>query len=71
MSEALTGVWPLLAVGEPGDPLHAGVGSPAPAPADLNGALSEARYALCSARATAPHASHLTDTSALTGLERC
>lgn len=69
VSEALADVWPLLAAGEPSDPLHAGIASPAAAPRDLNGALSEARYALTSARTTTPGASRLTDATSLTGLE--
>ncbi|MGW6398018.1 helix-turn-helix domain-containing protein [Streptomyces sp. NPDC055134] len=68
VSEALADVWPLLAAGEPSDPLHAGIASPAAAPRNLNGALSEARYALTSARTTAPGASRLTDAASLTGL---
>ncbi|WP_405779866.1 PucR family transcriptional regulator [Streptomyces sp. NBC_01378] len=69
VNEALAGVWPLLAAGEPSDPLHAGIASPAAAPRNLNGALSEARYTLTSARTTTPGASRLTDAASLTGLE--
>ncbi|WP_329578553.1 PucR family transcriptional regulator [Streptomyces sp. NBC_01361] len=69
VSEALADVWPLLGTCEPSDPLHAGIASPAAAPRNLNGALSEARYALTSARTTAPGASRLTDAASLTGLE--
>ncbi|MFB8266680.1 PucR family transcriptional regulator [Streptomyces sp. NPDC055955] len=69
VSEALADVWPLLTAGEPSDPLYAGIALPAAAPRNLNGALSEARYALTSARATTPGTSRLTDAASLTGLE--
>ncbi|MGI5405718.1 PucR family transcriptional regulator [Streptomyces chartreusis] len=62
-------VWPLVAGCEPSVPLHGGAGSPAAGPEGLAGALAEARYALASARSTAPDASLLTDATAFTGLD--
>ncbi|MEV6167290.1 helix-turn-helix domain-containing protein [Streptomyces sp. NPDC051954] len=61
-------LWHLVAACEPSVPLHGGTGSPAAGPHDLAGALAEARYALASARSTAPDASLLTDATALTSL---
>ncbi|MFF8024592.1 hypothetical protein ACFZDJ_26535 [Streptomyces sp. NPDC007896] len=61
--------WPLVAACEPSIPRHGGIGSPAAGPQDLNGALSEARYALASARTTAPDFSSVVDSSSLTGLD--
>ncbi|MFE5372645.1 PucR family transcriptional regulator [Streptomyces mirabilis] len=61
--------WPLVAGCEPSVPLHGGIGSAADGPQDLNGALSEARYALASARATVPDSSSVVDSSSLTGLD--
>ncbi|MGW4993379.1 PucR family transcriptional regulator [Streptomyces mirabilis] len=61
--------WPLVAGCEPSVPLHGGIGSAADGPQDLNGALSEARYALASARTTAPDSSSVVDSSSLTGLD--
>ncbi|MEU6201615.1 helix-turn-helix domain-containing protein [Streptomyces sp. NPDC047061] len=61
--------WELVAGCEPGVPLHGGTGAVAAGPGELAGALAQARYALTSARATAPDASVLTDTATLTSLE--
>jgi len=47
-------------------PVHGGIGT---GPRGLGGALAEAGYALASARTTAPGASALGDSAALTGLE--
>ncbi|QIY75704.2 PucR family transcriptional regulator [Streptomyces sp. RLB1-33] len=44
-------------------------GRAAAGPQDLKGALSEARYALASARTTAPDSSSVVDSSSLTGLD--
>ncbi|MGW1118936.1 PucR family transcriptional regulator [Streptomyces tanashiensis] len=49
-------VWPLLHACRPGAALHAGVSDPVRRPADLRGALAQARYALAGARSTAPAA---------------
>src|SRR5882757_2832529 len=67
--DALAEVWPLLAACEPSIPLYGGIGSPAAGPQNLNGALAEARYALASARTTAPQSSFLVDSASLTGLD--
>ncbi|MGW1325439.1 PucR family transcriptional regulator [Streptomyces antibioticus] len=61
-------VWPLVAAGEPAVPLHGGLSEPVAGPGELAGALAQARYALASARGTAPDTSLLTHASALTGL---
>ncbi|MER6571103.1 helix-turn-helix domain-containing protein [Streptomyces sp. NPDC001093] len=61
--------WPLVADCVPGVVLHAGIGMPAAAPEGLGGALARARYALTSARTTAPDASRLTDAGSLTTLD--
>ncbi|MFG2969004.1 PucR family transcriptional regulator [Streptomyces sp. NPDC048288] len=61
-------VWALVAGCEPGVPLHGGTGTAAAGTAGLTGALAQARYALASARTTAPDASGLTDAAALTSL---
>ncbi|NEA99085.1 helix-turn-helix domain-containing protein [Streptomyces sp. SID13726] len=66
---ALAEVWPLVAGGESTVRLHGGTGAPAAGPGDLAGALAEARYALVSARGTAPDASLLTDVAGLTSLD--
>ncbi|MGW7548550.1 PucR family transcriptional regulator [Streptomyces sp. NPDC054770] len=60
--------WELVAGCEPGVPLHGGTGSVAAGPGELSGALAQARYALTSARTTAPDASVLTDAATLTSL---
>ncbi|MCE3030130.1 PucR family transcriptional regulator [Streptomyces sp. CMSTAAHL-2] len=62
-------VWPRVAACERTVPLHGGTGSPARGLKDLPRALAEARYALASARSTAPDASLLTDATTLTSLE--
>ncbi|MEU4279646.1 helix-turn-helix domain-containing protein [Streptomyces tanashiensis] len=49
-------VWPLLHACRPGAALHAGVSDSVRRPADLRGALAQARYALAGARSTAPAA---------------
>lgn len=67
-SEALGEAWSLLAACEPTSVLHAGISSCASVQG-LRGGLAEARYALASARTTAPGSSALTDAAALTGLE--
>ncbi|MFG3104425.1 PucR family transcriptional regulator [Streptomyces sp. NPDC048182] len=61
-------VWPLVAACAPARALHGGTGTPAESRADLPGALTEARYALDSARHTAPGASLLTDAAGLTSV---
>ncbi|WP_217554546.1 PucR family transcriptional regulator [Streptomyces sp. GbtcB6] len=66
-AESIGEAWELVAGCEPGVPLHGGTGSVAAGPGELAGA--QARYALTSARATAPDASVLTDTATLTSLE--
>ncbi|MEU4270750.1 PucR family transcriptional regulator [Streptomyces sp. NPDC026092] len=50
-------VWPLLHACRPGAALHAGVSDPVPGPADLPGALAQARYALAAARSATSEAS--------------
>ncbi|MER5794895.1 PucR family transcriptional regulator [Streptomyces sp. NPDC001980] len=62
-------VWSLVAGCDPGVPLHGGTGVTAAGPGGLAGALAQARYALTSARATAPDASAVTDATALTSLD--
>ncbi|MFG3142243.1 PucR family transcriptional regulator [Streptomyces sp. NPDC048211] len=64
----LAEIWSRVAAGDPLVPLHGGIGSPAAGPDGLAGALAESRYALASARSTAPDTSLLTDASALTSL---
>lgn len=66
---ALDEVWLRVAACDPDRPLHGGTGAPAAAPAALTTALAEARYALTSARSTAPGAPLLTDATALTSLD--
>ncbi|MEU3027978.1 PucR family transcriptional regulator [Streptomyces incarnatus] len=66
---ALGEVWPRVAACGRPLPLHGGTGSPATDLRDLPRALAEARYALASARSTAPDASLLTDARTLTSLE--
>ncbi|EST21085.1 helix-turn-helix domain-containing protein [Streptomyces roseochromogenus] len=62
-------VWPLVADCAPGIVLHGGIGVPATEPEGLGGALAQARYALTSARSTAPGASRLIDAGSLTTLD--
>ncbi|MFI1366149.1 helix-turn-helix domain-containing protein [Streptomyces griseochromogenes] len=62
-------VWPLVAACAPDVALHGGTGAHATGPEGLGGALAQARYALTSARTTAPDASRLVDATALTGLD--
>lgn len=64
----LAEAWELVAACDPAVPLHSGTGSPAAGPGQLAGALAQARYALDSARSTAPGASLLTDATTLTSL---
>ncbi|MET9146833.1 helix-turn-helix domain-containing protein [Streptomyces sp. NPDC004042] len=64
---ALAEVWPRVAGCDPGL-LHGGLAAPTAEAAGLPGALAEARYALASARTSAPDASGLTDARALTTL---
>ncbi|MFF9428162.1 PucR family transcriptional regulator [Streptomyces sp. NPDC014746] len=52
-------VWPLLHACRPGAALHAGLSDPVRRPADLRGALAQARYALEGARSTAPGAARV------------
>ncbi|KPI05249.1 transcriptional regulator, CdaR [Actinobacteria bacterium OK074] len=68
LAQDLQRIWALVATAEPALPLHGGTGETAAGPADLPGALAQARYGLASARTTAPDASALTDAAALTGL---
>ncbi|WP_225826446.1 PucR family transcriptional regulator [Streptomyces naphthomycinicus] len=65
----LVGAWPLVAACEPDVLLHGGLAAPTIEATGLPGALTEARYALASARATAPGASALTDATTLTSLD--
>ncbi|MFG2886541.1 helix-turn-helix domain-containing protein [Streptomyces sp. NPDC048297] len=65
---ALDEVWSRVAACAPGVPLHGGTGAPAVGAEGLDGALAQARYALTSARTTAPDASRLTDATTLAGL---
>ncbi|MFF4500593.1 PucR family transcriptional regulator [Streptomyces sp. NPDC001401] len=65
-AERVAEAWPLVTACEPSVPVHGGIGS---GPRGLGGALAEASYALASARTTAPGASTLRDSAALTGLE--
>ncbi|KOV57037.1 helix-turn-helix domain-containing protein [Streptomyces sp. MMG1121] len=62
-------VWPLVEDCAPGVVLHGGTGTSAAGPEGLGGALAQARYALTSARTTAPDASRLTDAGSLTSLD--
>ncbi|WP_328945943.1 helix-turn-helix domain-containing protein [Streptomyces sp. NBC_00250] len=62
-------VWPLLHACRPKAALHAGVGGPVGAPADLGRALTQARYALAAARTTAPAAALVAGLEDLRGLE--
>ncbi|MFI2205172.1 PucR family transcriptional regulator [Streptomyces sp. NPDC020192] len=62
-------VWSPVADCAPGVVLHGGTGAPAAGPEGLAGALAHARYALTSARTTAPDASRLTDARSLTTLD--
>ncbi|MFD5799482.1 PucR family transcriptional regulator [Streptomyces diastatochromogenes] len=57
--------WSLVAGCAPEVALHGGTGAPADGPEGLGGALAQARYALTSARTTAPDASVLTSLDAL------
>ncbi|WP_435223540.1 PucR family transcriptional regulator [Streptomyces sp. Tue6028] len=66
---ALADIWPLVTACAPDIPLHAGTGSPAREAQHLTHALAEARYALASARTTAPHTPSLTDATTLTTLD--
>ncbi|OLZ72254.1 PucR family transcriptional regulator [Streptomyces sp. IMTB 2501] len=61
--------WQLVADCAPGVVLHGGMGVPAAEPEGLGGALAQARYALTSARSTAPGASRLIDAGSLTTLD--
>ncbi|MEU6114171.1 PucR family transcriptional regulator [Streptomyces sp. NPDC047117] len=65
----LADTWPLVAACEPDVLLHGGLASRATAVSGLPGALAEARYALTSARTTAPTTSSLADATALTTLD--
>ncbi|MFI7387227.1 PucR family transcriptional regulator [Streptomyces sp. NPDC049813] len=67
--EEFVRVWPLVAGGVPGEPLHGGTGVPAADPGGLAAALAEARYALACARSAAPGAALLTDAAALGSLD--
>ncbi|MFE2056539.1 helix-turn-helix domain-containing protein [Streptomyces sp. NPDC059446] len=69
VSEVLGAAWPLLAACEPSALLYAGVSSSVAGPRGLGGGLAEARYALASARTTAPEASALVDAATLTSLD--
>ncbi|MGW0883394.1 PucR family transcriptional regulator [Streptomyces sp. NPDC002671] len=69
LGAGLDEVWPLVAGCAPGVVLYGGTGAPAAGPGDLTGALAQARYALSSARTSAPDASLLTDATALTSLD--
>ncbi|MFD7496646.1 PucR family transcriptional regulator [Streptomyces sp. NPDC059832] len=53
----------------PSVPLHGGSGRPAAGPQDLAGAPAQARYALTSARITAPDAALLSDATSFTSLD--
>ncbi len=63
-------VWRLVAGCEPSVPLRGGIGATAAGPQELAGALAEARYALASARSTAPDASLLTDVTTLSSVDQ-
>ncbi|MEV8405347.1 helix-turn-helix domain-containing protein [Streptomyces niveus] len=67
-TEPLAEIWPLVAACDPSRPQHAGTGPRADGPEDLNGALSQARYALASGRNAAPGTSSVTDAAGFTGL---
>ncbi|MGW8455701.1 helix-turn-helix domain-containing protein [Streptomyces niveus] len=67
-TEPLTAIWPRIAACDPSRPQHAGTGPRADGPEDLNGALSQARYALASGRNAAPDTSSVTDAASFTGL---
>ncbi|MFC9283932.1 helix-turn-helix domain-containing protein [Streptomyces collinus] len=67
--DRLEEAWPLVAGCAPDVSLHAGTGAAVPESGGLAGALAQARYALTSARTTAPDASKLTDAATLTGLD--
>ncbi|MFJ1833901.1 PucR family transcriptional regulator [Streptomyces sp. NPDC088175] len=69
-ADVVSEVWPLVAACEPSVPLHGGSGRSAAGPRGLAGALAEARYALDSARNTAPDVSVLSDATSLTSLDR-
>ncbi|MFJ9867081.1 helix-turn-helix domain-containing protein [Streptomyces sp. NPDC101165] len=62
-------VWSLVAGCAPEVALHGGTGAPTDGPEGLGGALAQARYALTSARTTAPDASLLADATTLTSLD--
>ncbi|MGW1214266.1 PucR family transcriptional regulator [Streptomyces sp. NPDC002499] len=68
-AEGLAACWQLVAGCRPDVPLHGGIAAPAANASALPGALAEARYALNSARTTAPDASALTDATTLTALD--
>ncbi|MFF4324988.1 PucR family transcriptional regulator [Streptomyces sp. NPDC001591] len=65
---ALESAWPLLHACDPTTLLHGGISSPAVAPAGLEGALREARYALEAARGASPDRSEVTDADSFTTL---
>ncbi|WP_353945243.1 helix-turn-helix domain-containing protein [Streptomyces sp. HUAS MG91] len=67
-ADASAGAWTRVAACVPDEPLHGGTGTPAAAPQDLAGALTEARYALTCARGGAPGVSALVDTAGLGSL---
>ncbi|MEV8341349.1 helix-turn-helix domain-containing protein [Streptomyces niveus] len=67
-TEPLAAIWTRIAACDPSRPQHAGTGPRADGPEDLNGALSQARYALASGRNAAPGASSVTDAASFTGL---
>ncbi|MFF2645363.1 helix-turn-helix domain-containing protein [Streptomyces niveus] len=67
-TEPLAEIWPRIAACDPSRPQHAGTAPRADGPEDLNGALSQARYALASGRNAAPGASSVTDAASFTGL---
>ncbi|MFE4609406.1 helix-turn-helix domain-containing protein [Streptomyces niveus] len=67
-TEPLAAIWPLVAACDPSRPQHAGTAPRADGPEDLNGALSQARYALASGRNAAPDTSSVTDAASFTGL---
>lgn len=67
-TEPLAEIWPRIAACDPSRPRHAGTGPRADGPEDLNGALSQARYALASGRNAAPGTSSVTGAASFTGL---
>ncbi|MFC9748335.1 helix-turn-helix domain-containing protein [Streptomyces niveus] len=67
-TEPLAEIWPRIAACDPSRPQHAGTAPRADGPEDLNGALSQARYALASGRNAAPGTSSVTDAAGFTGL---